>query len=191
MPPGASSGSVLPRLAGIVLPSLRVALALPLAYFAAAALAIDLTGRTDNVAAVWYANAILLAALLRHPPRAWPALLLLAGAANVADDLLFGSSLALSLGFTGRDLLEALLAASVLRRLGPARGPRSPPGCCAGRGAAGRGSARCPRWSCSSASPCPPRPRPPRSAPACSGSLTGRRSWRPGGSSTSRTRSAW
>src|SRR4051794_12804937 len=121
MPPGASSGSVLPRLAGIVLPSLRVALALPLAYFAAAALAIDLTGRTDNVAAVWYANAILLAALLRHPPRAWPALLLLAGAANVADDLLFGSSLALSLGFTGRDLLEALLAASVLRRLGGGR----------------------------------------------------------------------
>src|SRR5689334_24642649 len=117
MPPGASSGSVLSRLA-VVLPSPRVALALPLTCFAAAALAIDLTGRTDNVAAVWYANAILLAALLRHPPRAWPALLLLAGAANVADDLLFGSSLTLSLGFTGLDLLEALLAASALRRLG-------------------------------------------------------------------------
>jgi integral membrane sensor domain MASE1 len=94
-----------------------------LAYFAAAVLAITLTGQAGNVAALWFAGAVLLAALLRHEPPAWPALLLLCWVADVASNLLNGGRLPVALAVASADILEVLLAAAALRRLA-GDGPR-------------------------------------------------------------------
>jgi integral membrane sensor domain MASE1 len=77
----------LPRLA---FPSAHVAVVLPLACFTAAALILKWMSELDSMPVLWFANAILLAALLRHEPAVWPALLLLGGAAGLAANLLFG-----------------------------------------------------------------------------------------------------
>jgi signal transduction histidine kinase/ActR/RegA family two-component response regulator/HPt (histidine-containing phosphotransfer) domain-containing protein len=106
-----------------LLPSPLVAAAVALAYFAAAALAITLTGQAGNVAALWFAGAVLLAALLRHEPPAWPALLLLCWVADVASNLLNGGRLPVALAVASADILEVLLAAAALRRLA-GDGPR-------------------------------------------------------------------
>jgi hypothetical protein len=94
-----------------------------LAYFAAAVLAITLTGQAGNVAALWFAGAVLLAALLRHEPPAWPVLLLLCWVADVASNLLNGGRLPVALAVASADILEVLLAAAALRRLA-GDGPR-------------------------------------------------------------------
>jgi integral membrane sensor domain MASE1 len=63
---------------------------MPLAYFVAAALAVHLTQAFGNVASIWLSTGILLAALVRHEPRVWPALALLAAAADLAASLAVG-----------------------------------------------------------------------------------------------------
>ena len=102
----------------LLLPSPLVAAAMPSAYFVAAVLAVHLTQAFGNVASIWLSTGILLAALVRHKPRAWPALALLAAAADLAAGLAVGTPAALAAGFTAFDVGEALLAAAVLRRLG-------------------------------------------------------------------------
>jgi signal transduction histidine kinase/CheY-like chemotaxis protein len=102
----------LPRLA---FPSAHVAVVLPLACFTAAALILKWMSELDSMPVLWFANAILLAALLRHEPAVWPALLLLGGAADLAANLLFGPGPAPLL--VAGDLLEVLIAATLLRQL--------------------------------------------------------------------------
>jgi signal transduction histidine kinase/CheY-like chemotaxis protein/HPt (histidine-containing phosphotransfer) domain-containing protein len=89
-----------------------------LAYLAGGLLAIKLTETFDNVAALWPAGAILLAALLRHQPPAWP--LLAAGGvlADLACSLVGGIGIIPALGFALVDVGEVLLFATLLRRLG-------------------------------------------------------------------------
>jgi signal transduction histidine kinase len=94
-----------------------------LAYFAVATLAIQLTGQAGNVAALWFAGAVLLAALMRHEPSAWPALLLLGLVADLAASLFNGSRPPVALAVASADVLEVLLAAAALRRLA-GDGPR-------------------------------------------------------------------
>lgn len=50
----------------LALPSPRLMIMMPLAYFAAAVFAIYLSGQAGNIASLWFANAITLAVLLRH-----------------------------------------------------------------------------------------------------------------------------
>jgi integral membrane sensor domain MASE1 len=95
------------------------AVGLGLTYFAGAELGHALSLKTDDqMFATWWPPAgFLLAALLQTPCRSWPALLLAAGGANVASDLLLhDKSVAVSLGFCLANFAEACLGAWLLRR---------------------------------------------------------------------------
>lgn len=88
------------------------------AYFAAAHVSIVLAGLTGDVAAIWPPNGILLAALLLLPAGRWPSAALAATAAMLGVNLLDGDAIAAGLGFAVANLLECLLVAALLRRLG-------------------------------------------------------------------------
>jgi integral membrane sensor domain MASE1 len=105
------------------MPSLTVALVVPLTYSRRRCLAITLTGQAGNVAALWFASAVLLAALLRHEPPAWPGLLLLTAGADFAANALLSEGPAVALGIAATDNLEVLLVAATLYRLA-GDGPR-------------------------------------------------------------------
>ena len=100
--------------AELALPSLRVAVAVSLAYFTVAIFCINLAGEANNIASLWLPNAIGLVALLRHRPAVWPILLLLQGAADLSANVLMGSTLPVALGVAATDMLEVLLVAAAL-----------------------------------------------------------------------------
>jgi integral membrane sensor domain MASE1 len=100
--------------AELALPSLRVAIAVSLAYFTAAIFCINLAGEANNIASLWLPNAIGLVALLRHRPAVWPILLLLQGIADLSANVLMGSTLPAALGVAAADMLEVLLVAAAL-----------------------------------------------------------------------------
>ena len=100
--------------AELALPSLRVAIAVSLAYFTVAIFCINLAGEANNIASLWLPNAIGLVALLRHRPAVWPILLLLQGAADLSANVLMGSTLPVALGVAATDMLEVLLVAAAL-----------------------------------------------------------------------------
>lgn len=104
------------RWRGLTLPAGPVGLALPLAYFHTAVLAIKLSGYSGNIAAFWLGGALLTAALLRHDTVFWPALLTLAGCADVAANLLMGSSPKITFVVAPLDVLEGLIVAAGMRR---------------------------------------------------------------------------
>jgi integral membrane sensor domain MASE1 len=87
------------------------------AYFLSACFAILLSRNIGSVAAIWPASAVALGALLLSPGRDWPAYLLAAGAANLAAGIATDVPLVMSIGFTALNIMEILLAASLLRRL--------------------------------------------------------------------------
>jgi diguanylate cyclase (GGDEF)-like protein len=90
-------------------------------YFLAAATAIALTGQAGNVAAVWIAGAILLAALIGTPPKRWWPLLAAAGVADVAASLFAGSTLAVAAVVAVSDIVEPLLVMAILSVWGDGR----------------------------------------------------------------------
>lgn len=73
----------------------------------------------SRVAVIWPANALLLAALIRARPAAWPKLIAAALAANLAANLVAGDSAPVALLLASCNMFEAWLAALVLRRLRP------------------------------------------------------------------------
>ncbi|WP_331986558.1 response regulator [Chitinimonas sp.] len=89
-----------------------------LIYLLLALFCIELSRQPGNIATLWLANAWLTACLLSQPARCWPGLLLAAGAANLAANLLLGDSAATSLSFLPANLLESLFAGLVLGRVG-------------------------------------------------------------------------
>jgi signal transduction histidine kinase/DNA-binding NarL/FixJ family response regulator len=99
----------------LALPSAQVTVVLTLACFTASALVLKWMSEFATMPMLWFANPILLAALLRHEPAAWPALLLLGGAANEAAHLLFAPEGSFLL--VAGALLEVTVAATLLRRL--------------------------------------------------------------------------
>lgn len=100
----------------LVVPPASTAVALLLAYFGAATLAIHLTGQAGNIAAVWLASGILVVTLLRNSGATWPVLLVLAAAADMAANLLMGDNVWAAVGATIVDAAEPLLVASAMRR---------------------------------------------------------------------------
>jgi integral membrane sensor domain MASE1 len=79
-------------------------------------LAIRLTQTYDTpVAALWPANAILLAALLRHEPATWPIFALLTMTADTAAALINGGGAVIAVGIAACDTFEALLAVMAVR----------------------------------------------------------------------------
>ena len=96
---------------------LAAALALGLAYAAAAKLCIALPRDSGRLAPVWIANAIALTALLRSPSREWPAYLAACMGANVFESWRGGNSPDAAFVLTLGNGLEYLVGALVLRRL--------------------------------------------------------------------------
>src|SRR6185312_792765 len=80
------------------------------AYFLSACFAILVSRNIGSVAVIWPASAVALGALLLSPARDWPAYLLAAGIATDVPPVM-------SIGFTALNIMEILLAASLLRRL--------------------------------------------------------------------------
>src|SRR4028119_2072155 len=129
---------------GVLLACLAAALMLGLA-----SLGIANNRKDEGLAAVWLANAVIIALLLRHRREQWPALLWGALAGNFAAGLLAGDGPALSLALGFCSLTEILLVTSLFA---PQFGPRALVPAVAARRA--RRPARLSRAGCG--------PRPPR-----------------------------
>ncbi|WP_423604553.1 diguanylate cyclase [Sphingomonas sp. MS122] len=92
------------------------------AYFALALAAILFTRLSDNVALLWVANAMLLAALCTRPAREHRQLLLAAAFASYTATMVISPFSALAPVFVAANIGEALLGWKVLAYLGQARG---------------------------------------------------------------------
>src|SRR5688500_6454641 len=93
-------------------------LPLGLAYFVTAALAAALTRFNGGVAFLWVPNALLMAALMMQPRRQWRYPLVICGVASMLATGLFGFGWPLSLPFAAINMVEAVIAAWIFRRLG-------------------------------------------------------------------------
>ncbi len=102
----------------LVMPPLWLAIAVPLALFSAEVSALHVSGHAGDIPALWPANAIVVAALLRLRPATWPALLLLAAAADIAANMAIGSPPGVGLATASMNLSEQALVAAVLHRFG-------------------------------------------------------------------------
>ncbi len=89
---------------------------LGLAYFAFAMVSLLATRGTHGIAAIWPPSGILLATLLIVPRRAVWRFTVAALVASFAANLLAGSGLRISAGFTAANGLEAMVATLLLRR---------------------------------------------------------------------------
>ncbi len=76
---------------------------------------IELTFYTGRIAAIWIANPIALAFLLRHRRGAWPKLLVAACLGNIVAGLLVGDSPFKAASFSAYNAIEILLVALPLR----------------------------------------------------------------------------
>ena len=90
--------------------------------------AILLTRQTDHVAAVWLANAVVVAVMLRSPDRRWPELLAAAAIGNLGANLESGGGLATAVILTVANLVECMIVALAMRPVLPPHGQfdRSP-----------------------------------------------------------------
>lgn len=83
--------------------------------FAANLAAMEITRGAEQVSPIWLSNAIILGLLLSTRTRAWPWLIGAGAVANLSANLVSGDGLMLGLGFTAANMLEALLAAVLIR----------------------------------------------------------------------------
>jgi signal transduction histidine kinase/CheY-like chemotaxis protein len=83
-------------------------------YFATARLGLELAVVARQVSVIWPATGLALALLVLRGRRLWPAILIGAFCANVANDTSVLTSVGIALGNT----LEALLGATLLQRVG-------------------------------------------------------------------------
>jgi signal transduction histidine kinase len=99
-------------------PLLWLAPALGLAHALAAVLSLELSRQPGSVAAIWYANALAVAALAHRGPREWPWLLAAVALGNAAANAAWGDQPLVALSFVPPNLFEIALAAALLRRAG-------------------------------------------------------------------------
>jgi diguanylate cyclase (GGDEF)-like protein len=83
--------------------------------FAANIAAMEITRGAQQVSPIWLSNAIILGLLLTTRTRNWPWLIGAGLVANLSANLLTGDGLMLGLGFSAANMLEALLAAILIR----------------------------------------------------------------------------
>ncbi len=102
--------------------TLRVMAIVALAYYVGARVGLALTMKTHPVSTLWPPNAILLAALLLTPTRAWWLVLLAALPAHLAGELTHGIPIPMVLSWFVSNCTEALIGAGAMRAL--ALGPR-------------------------------------------------------------------
>lgn len=94
------------------------ALLLGLLVFLLGWLSLVLSRQPGSIAGVWYVNSLSIAWLARTVPTRWPRLLLAAGAGILAANLVDGDPFWRAASFLPANLLEMLLAATLLRRRG-------------------------------------------------------------------------
>lgn len=102
--------------------TLRVMAVVAVAYYIGVRVGLALTMKTQPVSTLWPPNAILLAALLLTPTRAWWLLLLAALPAHLAGELSHGIPIPMVLCWYISNSAEALIGAGVMRRF--ERNPR-------------------------------------------------------------------
>ncbi|MGZ5961034.1 MAG: ATP-binding protein [Rhizomicrobium sp.] len=97
----------------------------PLYLFALAAMifatswgCVALTAHTGRVAAIWVANAILVASLLKHSRRDWPEMIGVALLAYFSADMLVHDKALTGIGLSLANIVEVLIVAVPLRWLG-------------------------------------------------------------------------
>lgn len=105
------------------MPTLAVAAGLGLAFFALAWLGILMTREFGRIAAVWLANGIAVAVVLRSPRASLPWLLGAVGLGNLAANLAIGDPLDRALLLTAANLVEIGIVVALVR---PAFHPDSP-----------------------------------------------------------------
>jgi integral membrane sensor domain MASE1 len=88
---------------------------LAIGYLLSAAIGIVLTREAGNAAALWPANALLLAVLLRSARADWPAYVLACVVANFTANYALGDSVLVSCGFVIVNTAETLGGAVLLR----------------------------------------------------------------------------
>jgi two-component system sensor kinase FixL len=97
--------------------TLRVMAIVALAYYVGARVGLALTMKTHPVSTLWPPNAILFAALLLTPTRAWWVVLLAALPAHLAGELTHGIPIAMALSWFVSNCTEALIGAGAMRAL--------------------------------------------------------------------------
>lgn len=90
-------------------------------YFIAALYCIYISRQPGSVAAIWYANAIMVMFLQVFAYRDWYIFLILAALGNICANLVFHDPIGMSLAFIPSNLLEIALSAYCLRRFIPLR----------------------------------------------------------------------
>jgi len=88
-----------------------------LAYFATARFGMSFSHSIGNIAPIWPANAIALAALLLAPPKQWPVYAAAVVLAAVGVQLGERDQMSLGMGYALANAVEILIAAGVLRLL--------------------------------------------------------------------------
>ena len=106
----------LPRLLPRSTPAFLALLAL--AVFASSWGCIALIMHSGRVSTIWISNAIVLAAMLKHPRRVWLEIVGVAFVANFAADVLAGDLVARAAGLSLANAIEVLIVAWPLRWLG-------------------------------------------------------------------------
>ena len=102
--------------------TLRVMAVVAVAYYIGVRVGLALTMKTQPVSTLWPPNAILFAALLLTPTRAWWLMLLAALPAHLAGELSHGIPITMVLCWYISNSAEALIGAGVMRRF--ERNPR-------------------------------------------------------------------
>ena len=102
--------------------TLRVMAVVAVAYYIGVRVGLALTMKTQPVSTLWPPNAILFAALLLTPTRAWWLMLLAALPAHLAGELSHGIPMTMVLCWYISNSAEALIGAGVMRRF--ERNPR-------------------------------------------------------------------
>ncbi|XID76089.1 MASE1 domain-containing protein [Alkanindiges sp. WGS2144] len=90
-------------------------------YFIAALYCLYISRQPGSIAAIWYANAIMVMFLQAFAYREWPLLLALAALGNLAANMVLNDPLGMSLSFIPGNLLEIVLLSYVVRRFIPLR----------------------------------------------------------------------
>lgn len=93
---------------------LIAAAVLAVGYFVGVQVGLALTFVPNPVSTLWPPNAIVLAALLLTPPRAWPLLIAAVFPAHVIAETLLGVPLTMSLCWFVSNVAEALLGAAIM-----------------------------------------------------------------------------
>ena len=89
---------------------------LSLGYFATAIAGLAISSQSGNIATLWPPNGMLVAVLVLSPTTRWSAVLLAGAIGSIAANMYHGGSAVDAASVTLANLVEALIAASILRR---------------------------------------------------------------------------